>query len=554
MPSASPATSSATMRSASSSATTSSAATGSRPPRRHSRPGAWGAGTLLYEVPDPERFGVAEFDTQGRVVGFEEKPAQPKSEPHPDRRLLPPPGRLRRHRGACAVGSRRVRDHRRAQPLHPRRRPVHRGLHGHVDGCRHGAEPAARRRAGRARRRRRLAPAAGRLARRAARDRPPSTARAPAPARHGRRGVHRLELVRQLLGRARRDAGHRPRQAHLRRQPGQPRRGRGRPRAGARGYASSRATSPTRRPSGRSSPRPTPSSTSPPRPTSTAASSTRRRSCAPASSASTSCSRRSARRPPRGRDARSRFLQVSTDEVYGDIAEGRCVETDPLAPRSPYAAAKAVERAARPRVPCHVRPRHRHHPRLEHVRPAPAPREAHPAVRHQRPRRRAAADVRRRHAGPRLAPRADHAAGIDFVLRHGEPGETYNLPGGTELPNRDVIGRLLAAAGRDWSLVRTVPDRPGHDRRYAMDGSKLRALGWAPEVPFERRACPRPSPGTATTRRGSRRRRAATGRPTTSASTRAGSRRAGARTSRRSRQADRCGSRSPAPAAGWAGR
>ena len=83
------------------------------------------------------------------------------------------------------------------------------------------------------------------------------------------------------------------------------------------------------------------------------------------------------------------------------------------------------------------------------------------------------------------------------------------------LPNREVIGRLLAAAGRDWSLVRTVPDRPGHDRRYAMDGSKLAALGLAAAGAPSRRACPRRSPGTATTRSGSRAPGAATGTATT---------------------------------------
>jgi dTDP-glucose 4,6-dehydratase len=80
---------------------------------------------------------------------------------------------------------------------------------------------------------------------------------------------------------------------------------------------------------------------------------------------------------------------------------------------------------------------------------------------------------------------ADHAAGITFVLQHGAPGEAYNVAGGRLLPNRDVIDAILAATGRDWSLVRTVPDRPGHDRRYAMDGSKLAALGWQPARTFE---------------------------------------------------------------------
>ena len=91
---------------------------------RSSRPGRTAPGTLLYRVPDPERFGVAELDAEGRVVGFEEKPAAPEERPDPDRRLLPAPRRLRGHRAPRAVRSRRVRDHRRPQPLHPRRPPV----------------------------------------------------------------------------------------------------------------------------------------------------------------------------------------------------------------------------------------------------------------------------------------------------------------------------------------------------------------------------------------------------------------------------------------------
>ena len=98
--------------------------------------GPWAAGTLLYRVPDPERFGVAELDADGRVVGFEEKPAQPEERPDPDRRLLPAAGRVRRHRPPRAVGPRRVRDHRRPQPLHPRRPPLQPGLRGPLDGRR----------------------------------------------------------------------------------------------------------------------------------------------------------------------------------------------------------------------------------------------------------------------------------------------------------------------------------------------------------------------------------------------------------------------------------
>ena len=80
---------------------------------------------------------------------------------------------------------------------------------------------------------------------------------------------------------------------------------------------------------------------------------------------------------------------------------------------------------------------------------------------------------------------ADHAAAVDHVLRHGRTGETYNVPGDAERTNRDVVALLLERLGKPWSLVRTVEDRPGHDRRYAMDGSKLAALGWRPETSFE---------------------------------------------------------------------
>jgi dTDP-glucose 4,6-dehydratase len=180
-----------------------------------------------------------------------------------------------------------------------------------------------------------------------------------------------------------------------------------------------------------------------------------------------------------------RFLQVSTDEVYGDIATGRSVETDALAPRSPYAAAKASSELL-------VRSYG-----VTFGIDAVITRGSNTYGPHQHPEKLIPLFVTNALAGEPLPMYgdgmqirdwlhvSDHAAGIDFVLRHGEPGEAYNLPGGTELPNREVIGRLLEAAGRDWSLVRVVPDRPGHDRRYAMDGSRLRALGWAPRVSFD---------------------------------------------------------------------
>jgi len=181
-----------------------------------------------------------------------------------------------------------------------------------------------------------------------------------------------------------------------------------------------------------------------------------------------------------------RFLQVSTDEVYGDIHEGRSRETDNLAPRSPYAAAKAASE---------------HLVHAYHVTfgvDVVITRGSNTYGPHQFPEKLIPLFVSNALAGKPLPMYgdgmqirdwlhvSDHAAGIDFVLHHGEPGEAYNVAGGTELPNREVIGRLLEAAGRDWSLVLTVPDRPGHDRRYAMDGSKLAGLGWSPQVSFDR--------------------------------------------------------------------
>ncbi len=76
----------------------------------------------------------------------------------------------------------------------------------------------------------------------------------------------------------------------------------------------------------------------------------------------------------------------------------------------------------------------------------------------------------------------DHCSGIDCALRHGAPGEVYNIAGGNERENIQLTRRILELTGKDESLIRLVPDRPGHDKRYAIDASKLRALGWAPQT------------------------------------------------------------------------
>src|SRR3954449_1948128 len=168
-----------------------------------------------------------------------------------------------------------------------------------------------------------------------------------------------------------------------------------------------------------------------------------------------------------------RLLQVSTDEVYGSVDEGYATEDYPLAPRSPYSAAKAAgEQLARSYFVTYgtdvviTRGSNTygpfHHPEkliplfiTNAIDDKPLPMYG---------------DGMQRRDWLYVS---DHAGAVEWVLRHGLPGETYNVPGDAELPNREVVARLLELLGKPWSLVRTVEDRPGHDRRYAMDGSKL---------------------------------------------------------------------------------
>ncbi|HWV22620.1 MAG TPA: dTDP-glucose 4,6-dehydratase [Thermomicrobiales bacterium] len=182
-----------------------------------------------------------------------------------------------------------------------------------------------------------------------------------------------------------------------------------------------------------------------------------------------------------------RMLQVSTDEVYGDIPDGSfSTEHDPVAPRSPYSAAKAggelfcrsftisfgtdvvITRGCNtigPRqypeklVPLFV---------SSALRNEPLP---------------VYGDGRQirdwLHA-------ADHAAAIDRVLRQGKTGEIYNIGAGNERPNIDVVRAILHRLGKDDSLIRYVPDRPGHDRRYALSWDRIREeLGWTPARDFD---------------------------------------------------------------------
>jgi dTDP-glucose 4,6-dehydratase len=181
-----------------------------------------------------------------------------------------------------------------------------------------------------------------------------------------------------------------------------------------------------------------------------------------------------------------RMVQVSTDEVYGDIEPGRLsIETDRLQPRSPYAAAKAGGD-----LMCHAYFTSYGSDVLvtrgcNTIGPRQYPEKLIPLFVTN-----ALRDQPLPVYGDGLQIRdwlhaEDHAAGVDIALRSGKPGNVYNIGAGHEMPNIDVVRALLSLLGKSESLIAHVPDRPGHDRRYALNCSKIRQeLGWAPKRDF----------------------------------------------------------------------
>jgi dTDP-glucose 4,6-dehydratase len=184
------------------------------------------------------------------------------------------------------------------------------------------------------------------------------------------------------------------------------------------------------------------------------------------------------------RDAGVRLVQVSTDEVYGDIPEGqRSVEADPLRPSSPYAASKAggdLQVLAAVRTfgvdACITRAANTYGPNQYPEKIIPLfvtnalDGEALPVYGDGRQRREWL------HAD-------DHCAAVELVLREGKRGEVYNV-GGEELENLEVTHRILELTEAGEDLIRHVDDRAGHDRRYSLDDSKVRGLGWSPQHAF----------------------------------------------------------------------
>jgi dTDP-glucose 4,6-dehydratase len=188
-----------------------------------------------------------------------------------------------------------------------------------------------------------------------------------------------------------------------------------------------------------------------------------------------------ARQAPRLR----RFVQISTDEVYGSVPEGSSRETDELRPRNPYSASKAgADRLAYSYwatygVPVVITRA------SNNYGPYQFPEKVIPLFLTN-----AIDDIPVPLYGDGLNERdwlhvLDHCRAVDLLIDAGTSGEVYNIGGGNHVRNIDLTRQILGTLGKPESLIQPVVDRPGHDRRYSLDTSKLRGLGWAPQAVFE---------------------------------------------------------------------
>ncbi|BCJ62880.1 dTDP-glucose 4,6-dehydratase [Micromonospora endophytica] len=181
-----------------------------------------------------------------------------------------------------------------------------------------------------------------------------------------------------------------------------------------------------------------------------------------------------------------RFVHVSTDEVYGSIAEGSWTERWPLAPNSPYSASKAGSDLLALAF-------HRTHGMdvvvtrcSNNYGPYQYPEKVIPLF---------VTNLLDAGTVPLYGDGGnvrdwlhvhDHCRGIALVQQRGRAGEIYHIGGGTELTNKELTARLLDACGAGWDRVVAVPDRKGHDRRYSLDITKIQTeLGYAPSIPFD---------------------------------------------------------------------
>ncbi|NCG37605.1 MAG: dTDP-glucose 4,6-dehydratase, partial [Actinobacteria bacterium] len=180
-----------------------------------------------------------------------------------------------------------------------------------------------------------------------------------------------------------------------------------------------------------------------------------------------------------------RVLHISTDEVYGSVDEGSSAETDPLDPRSPYAASKAGSDLIA--LSYHT----------TYDLPVVVTRSSNHFGPHQFPEKLIPLFATNLFDGLSVplygdglnirdwCHVADNCAAIDLVLRSGSIGEIYNIGAGNEVTNRDITYRLLELCSRDESAIEPVADRLGHDRRYSVDTSKIRGLGWERKRAFD---------------------------------------------------------------------
>ncbi len=188
-----------------------------------------------------------------------------------------------------------------------------------------------------------------------------------------------------------------------------------------------------------------------------------------------------ARRNPKLR----RFVQISTDEVYGSVAEGSSRETDELRPRNPYSASKAgADRLA-------------YSYWATHEVPVIVTRASNNYGPYQFPEKVIPLFVTNLIEGIQVPLYGDggnvrdwlhvldHCRALDLLIHQGRSGDVYNIGGGNEVKNVDLTHQLIRLLGKDDSLIRRVEDRKGHDRRYSVSTEKLRAMGWQPQVPFE---------------------------------------------------------------------
>ncbi len=181
-----------------------------------------------------------------------------------------------------------------------------------------------------------------------------------------------------------------------------------------------------------------------------------------------------------------RYIQISTDEVYGSVEEGSFTEESPLKPNSPYSASKASGDLL-------VRSYFK-----TYGVPAIITRSSNNFGPYQYPEKliplfitNALQDQPLPLYGDGKNVRdwiyvLDNCEAIDVVLHRGEPGEIYNIGAGNELQNIQITEMILDKLNKPRSLIKPVPDRPGHDRRYSLKCDKIRALGWAPRFPFEK--------------------------------------------------------------------